>query len=801
MRRPHSATKQDFYAEELLGSNDKSQLFAHLLTEAVTDPSSAVQHLYAALDMLIEARTEGKGAASSGAMCAVSEELREKLTALLKSDGAVRQGTIVDLMKDLSQQIRCVVKEVNEPETGTAVSLVWKLAVAAVDRALGLVEAETEVAHKGLQEELRAGEARIVKAQAAVVADLQGKVAKGQEEIKRLTTMVEHLRTEKTTLLDLLRDRDDEISSFKLPPNLKDFDRLLDEMSSYLEEAEGRQVSQASILETISVMLDTTRLKSSKRRQKKLTDSPGSAANPYPRMSIRGSPMQRMSVRGSPLYRPSMLRSPPKLQLGEKAFFKLMNSEKEGDGGVPEPGSAIAFLLPEKQPVIQDETDSDSSEGSGTTEQPPVCDGHAQTDLVGEVNSTAVVSMSALRLAPTNPLLRELEAVTTRQSPVSESAVLRFMEAVFEEKFRMDVFREEQRQDYDQLAEFAVSYVYTQCGLRSVARKSISGVMSGVEKMVNSGQEYAQLVCKLLGVFNCGYIPLELETFIMKAQAAFVRLHPTVLRFAPELGGSAPFVEVSDLISLLFKHRWDSAGRVLDYCCPREMTEVEVVCALLCGKLGKLGRDLKYFFVQVDVEKCGSIGFKAFCEGIRHVLGLALSWEKIGKLWATFDCEKLTFQQLSTLNFKEHTQRAESRHAYVTRCQFVTGIVREYEHLVEGETNRISAYFRTCDASGDGVLTLEEFGELVRTIDPEAAHAVVVRLFRQTLEASKGGGDALDRDAFCRIVIEEKLGGMGKFGFSLRWQNCDAMLRQIMERDYEVGSPRNIFKKKAKKAG
>jgi hypothetical protein len=62
------------------------------------------------------------------------------------------------------------------------------------------------------------------------------------------------------------------------------------------------------------------------------------------------------------------------------------------------------------------------------------------------------------------------------------------------------------------------------------------------------------------------------------------------------------------------------------------------------------------------------------------------------------------------------------------------------------------------------VLTLDEFTELVLSLEPDIENAEIVRIFRQALEyeVDEENLDAMEPSAFCAMAMERNLGGYGK---------------------------------------
>lgn len=56
--------------------------------------------------------------------------------------------------------------------------------------------------------------------------------------------------------------------------------------------------------------------------------------------------------------------------------------------------------------------------------------------------------------------------------------------------------------------------------------------------------------------------------------------------------------------------------------------------------------------------------------------------------------------------------------------------------------------FKQFDDNGDGVLVLDEFEALLKSLDPSLKKKQVLNMFRETLDANDRNDDALDADAF-----------------------------------------------------
>ncbi len=97
-------------------------------------------------------------------------------------------------------------------------------------------------------------------------------------------------------------------------------------------------------------------------------------------------------------------------------------------------------------------------------------------------------------------------------------------------------------------------------------------------------------------------------------------------------------------------------------------------------------------------------------------------------------------------------------------------MLREWDYQQKRERTKIIELFKQYDDNGDGVLTLEEFEVLIKSLEPGIKRKKVVNLFRQTLEKFEEErdieDDVLSPEAFCAMVQYNKLGTFGREFFS-----------------------------------
>jgi len=197
--------------------------------------------------------------------------------------------------------------------------------------------------------------------------------------------------------------------------------------------------------------------------------------------------------------------------------------------------------------------------------------------------------------------------------------------------------------------------------------------------------------------------------FLTKARAGFVEIQNRfVKQFAAKLswdqGGEAPLTEVAELISKLFrKYRTcgESILEKLEPACYKTVNNdrdayilrIEKTLMLLCSKIAKTGRDLKFVLNSLDPENKGSMLFSDFIRGIRKLFDVWISETECFELCQFLDKEgsgRITAATLNRINFKECTQRAYASDMLVTKCDFLTLIISETERKRELDKIKLS---------------------------------------------------------------------------------------------------------------
>ena len=102
----------------------------------------------------------------------------------------------------------------------------------------------------------------------------------------------------------------------------------------------------------------------------------------------------------------------------------------------------------------------------------------------------------------------------------------------------------------------------------------------------------------------------------------------------------------------------------------------------------------------------------------------------------------------------------------ISKISFIDLMLKEWDNYISRERKKLIDLFQKFDDNGDGVLVLDEFGSLVKSLEPSLKKNAIVKLFKQTLEKFESNeivdDDKLSPEAFCQMVWYNKLGNFGK---------------------------------------
>jgi hypothetical protein len=450
--------------------------------------------------------------------------------------------------------------------------------------------------------------------------------------------------------------------------------------------------------------------------------------------------------------------------------------------------------------VVKEESEESDSESEALA----FIDSDTQTDLTMATFplTTLPAGLSPLpqtlfsRKQKQNLLLLQLEKLERKQPPMPAKGVFKLFESAMDEKNHHDNTELEAGRPPRSMTEFMLDFMYMQYGLKTLTLKNLSSFINALEIMAREQHPYGTLLCRLLEVFTEEPIDETLAAFLVKARSAFGGLLSKLKGSLAkgqlgDDGGKLPLSEVADLIFALFLSHREAGEHVLTRLLPSSLSDTDRAGLLFCGKLAKTGRELKYFYIQIDTEKTGSVKYSAFEKGVRETCEVPVSREQTRALWLSLNTESLSYQQLSKLPFNDYASRAQGKDLSISKCDFMLEIAAEYELMRAKEREELTKLFLTFALNEEETLNLEDFRALISSLNASISESQQVSIFREALDHTENplNLDSIDPASFCHIALKYRLGSAGKTLFDVDIKQLSDRLRdQFVQVEHDQGN-------------
>lgn len=668
-------------------------------------------------------------------LISVQKELETLIDSYMGSGQNSSQTDVIEGVVKLSQQFRLLIKKLAGEHLLQVAELFWKTAVLLYNQLQRVCNDLITRNREELKQHLSLEETRLNARLKALTTQWESKLRESQQENTHLNSHLQRLRADIEHCMSMVSDRDEELQQLRDSGMYSELEKMLAEF-----------VAGAG-------------------------DDPGDPQ--LPRSMYGSSPVKGVKF------------TPTRFGSGDKPEPVIEVHPKEADP-IPEP--PLPTVIPLNPPDSPSESESDDSVSSTTLLQI-----RQKTSSKSEILRDSIQLHPHLRIQ--NIILYQLNRHPHVGHVLKPKAVYKLFESVMDAKFKLDKYDEEQGAVPRSITEFTLDYLYLINETKTQTLKYAANLVKSIEKMKADGDTYAGLFHRLLELDEADIYPMELGLFVVKARMAFhelvIRGKGKISKSDIDVGGRVPFAEAADLIFTLFQEDREVGEAVLDRIQLPDIDLIDKSRLIFCGKLGKIGRDLKYFFVQADSQKNGNISFPVFAKTCRFTLDMNLSPENTLLLWNSLTTgETLTYGQLTSLDFKGLSTKSHGKQFAVSKLTMLTCIIEQFVDLRQMELQRLQAIFLQYDVNGDGVLTFKEFSELIESMEAGRPPSSVVQMFREALELDENvaNPDAMSPKSFCEVILKHQLGGFGKNVFHSKLQH--------MQREESVENKTEKHKKK-----
>ena len=677
-------------------------------------------------------RGNGSPVPGDSDLISVQKELEALLNLHMNTRQSKSENEVIAGVVKLSQQYRLLIKKLPGEHLMQVAELFWKTAVLLYAQLQEVCSTRISTHTEELQHRLSQEEHRLNAHLKLLTAQWDLKLRESQQENTQLKSHLQRLRQDIAHCMNMVSERDEELQQLRDSGMYSELEKMLAEF-----------VAGAG-------------------------DDPGDPVLPK---SMYGS----IPVKGVKF-------TPTRFGSGDKPEPVLEVSTKET---VPVSIPAPPPSVPPEHPPTPIETESDDSSSPPTLPPDP-----NPPQPYPEIHPFLPIQ---------NIILSQLNKHPHIGHVLKPKDVYKLFENLLDAKFKLDKYNEEQDISPRSFPEFTLDYLYLINETKMMSLKHAAAVVKSVEKMRNDGDLYAGLFWRLMELGETEKCNVELGLFVVKVRMAVQELVLKGKKKIPkadmDVGGRISFSDTCDLIYTVFKEDREMGEAVLDRIPLPDTDNTDKSKLIFCGRLGKIGRDLKYFFVQADSQKNGSITFPVFSKTCRNTLEMNLSPENALLLWNSLTTsDTLAYSQVTALDFKGLSSKANGKQLSISKLTILTSVIDQYWQQREVDLQHLQSVFLKYDANGDGVLTLKEFAEVIESMESGLVTSAVVQIFREALELdeSVANPDAMSPTAFCEVILKHQLGGIGKNVFQSKLQHLFVQA----EEEEKTGKQR---KKKGKK--
>lgn len=163
----------------------------------------------------------------------------------------------------------------------------------------------------------------------------------------------------------------------------------------------------------------------------------------------------------------------------------------------------------------------------------------------------------------------------------------------------------------------------------------------------------------------------------------------------------------------------------------------------ICHKVAKLGKDVKYIYGVLDEDGSGSLDPQEILVGLKDKFSIYFSTEEAENL-----CKYLDEDGSGDVDLEEFKSKVSydnyntTYHLFtITQQTFLEKLLQEWEAYKLRTYKRLMEKFVEFDDNGDGVLTFEEFEQLINNLEKTMDRARISELFNETLEMDERATD------------------------------------------------------------
>ena len=340
--------------------------------------------------------------------------------------------------------------------------------------------------------------------------------------------------------------------------------------------------------------------------------------------------------------------------------------------------------------------------------------------------------------------------------PVAPNELFQFFEDFLDAKYVED------NQNFDKgvspptIASFLPPYL--QLGLpQTEAFRRLASLLNTL-KVLRTEDNYANLLCKLLGI--CGYeaVPYQLALFLVRVRKEFQRMAGK-LKVVPY--GSLRKASLLDLVHFvydLFKNDLERGQELLQGLKPEGLECDDYIAFLICARLSRLGLTPASVFQHFGTAR---VKEPVLVGSLKQRLDLWLNEEEISQIFSINEEDPSQVVSKGVITQKEFEERLDfgnlqkvaTAHA-VSEADFLHALIHVYNTKTSKDSMHLSRAFNSHRGRD---MSQARFIELLRSMDSELTDQQIQVLVKAALTHS-GPEHIVSKEAFVEALIDYPVG-------------------------------------------
>ena len=384
---------------------------------------------------------------------------------------------------------------------------------------------------------------------------------------------------------------------------------------------------------------------------------------------------------------------------------------------------------------------------------------------------------------PRNMLLKNIDKYLQNKKeklmPMAEINAIKMINSLLEDKLQADIESEKAGKKLKLLSNFALDQMTMRFGLKTIAVKNMicmkEGLVSATKNFKKKNSDEISYSMMLSSIFGLEAQPaieydqdevnliMKARPLWMEAQESFkknlkIRKNAKASDFSLmdlQTGGVCSALDVIEVFT-----NWCSKDkRILSGVLPKIIPDIpqdmknnnkaikrfylDFSLMKICQKVAKVGKDIKAFYSIMDDDKSGSLDPGEILTGLTEKFNIYYSLEQAENLTDYLDEDGSGDVDLEEFKAKINYENYSTQyHLYtISYKRFLEILLEEWKLRKEITFSFYMSKFTEFDENGDGVLTFEEFEQLIKNLEKKMSREDISELFNETLEMDETAAD------------------------------------------------------------